>query len=173
MAGQKETMVEVKGAIVDVEKKPHHVSFDVKEVDVTLKERQAAFAVWLAEPEDIRVPGTMQELAKMLGVTEVTLWRWSKRPDVQMAVRYLILQNMAHPARVSSILDMYYEFTEDTNLPAKIRMAAGEKYLDAVGLKDVFASGGGPELLNAGSADLDLSAVPTEDLRKMLSSGEA
>lgn len=170
-------VVTVKGAEVKVKPAMNttdsNVNFDVEVVDVPLAERQAAFAVWLAEPEDFRVPSSMSEMAAVLGVSEVTVWRWSKRPDVQMAVRYLILQNMGSPDRIANILDMYYECAMDAGLPAKVRLAAGEKYTDAVGLKWVWNGGSGSELLNRDSSGLDLAAVPTEKLREMLQQNES
>ena len=159
--------VEVPGVSVEKVRSHSEVTVQVRESPVTISDKQAAFAVWLSEPVDARVPATYAAMADTLGVTETTLWRWSKRPDVQMAVRYLILQNKIQPDRVSTILDMYYEVAADAELPAKVRLAAGEKYLDAIGLKYVWNAGEGPELLSKQSNGYDVENMSTEELKAL------
>jgi hypothetical protein len=51
---------------------------------------QLKYIEWLATPRMIRTPPTLDMLAEAVGVTTVTLWRWSKLPGFDDEVKALI-----------------------------------------------------------------------------------
>lgn len=129
----------------------------------SLNEKQLQFVGWLATPEDYRKPASQAQLALELGVSGVTLWRWSKDPQVMQAVRWIILQNAGDPTNVSKMLDVIAEIAHDHEVPKALRLKAATDWLKAVGVHDTFKSEN--RLLKMEQVeDLDLSELSDEQL---------
>ncbi len=73
-----------------------------------LNSRQRAYAVWCATPPLEREIQTQRELCEVLGVSKQMMWKWSKDPRVQEAIRFLTLQNAADPKKIQMVLDMIF-----------------------------------------------------------------
>ena len=129
-----------------------------------LNERQLQFVAWLATPEQYRSPRTQAELSSELGVTQVTLWRWTKNPKVIMAVRWLVLQNAGDPSRVGQIIDMLHGVALDENNTMRSRIEAAREFLAAVGVKQLWKNPT-PELLEVKEVtEIDLDALSDEEV---------
>ena len=128
-----------------------------------LNDDQLKLAVWLSFPEDQRRPRTAKDFAATLGVTETTIVRWKKIPDVIMATRWLQLQNAGDAGRVSSILDFLYNTAHDESLWMKDRLSAAKQWLQAVGVHEAWKYDN--ELLKVKSVDdFDLDSLSDEEL---------
>ena len=103
-----------------------------------LDDDQMRVAVWLSIPEAARRPKTKKELAKMLQISEMTLWRWCKDPNVVMAARWLTLNSAGDVGRVTDILDMYYETAMNSDEYTGRRLEAADKWMKAVGAYEVW-----------------------------------
>ena len=117
----------------------------------SLNERQIMYVAWEAMPEKHRQPATRAELAKELGVSEVTCWRWSKDPKIQAAVRWMVMHHAGDPVRVSNVVNFIYETVMDDSQQMRLRMEAARDFLKAVGVHQVFKSK--PELLTVKDVD--------------------
>jgi hypothetical protein len=114
-------------------------------------------------PESSRVPGTKKELAQTLGVSEMTLYKWQKNPDVIMAVRWLQLNAQGNVGRVSDVLDFLYRSTQDETLWMKDRLAAAKQWLQAVGVFEAWKYDN--DLLKVQSVDdFDLDSLSDDQL---------
>lgn len=128
-----------------------------------LNDDQLKLAVWLSFPEDQRRPRTQKDFAATLGVTEMTVIRWKKIPDVIMATRWLQLQNAGDAGRVSSILDFLYNTAHDESQWMKDRLSAAKQWLQAVGVHEAWKYDN--ELLKVKSVDdFDLDSLSDEEL---------
>lgn len=135
----------------------------------SLNDNQLRFAVWLSMPEKLRRPETRRELAAELGVTEMTLYRWSKSPDVVMATRWLQLQNAGDVGRVSNVLDFLYETTQDLDAGLRHRLDAAKQWLQAVGVHEAWKYDN--ELLKVKQVeDFDLDSLSDEELWELYNS---
>lgn len=124
-----------------------------------LNERQLMFVAWQATPEKYRDPGSRAALAAQIGVSEMTLWRWSKDPKVLEAVRWMVLHHAGDPARISDVINFLSETALDTEARLRDRMDAAREYLKAVGVYYAF-KGDGPKLLKTQDVDdIDLSEL--------------
>ena len=128
-----------------------------------LNDNQLRLAVWLSMPESERKPPTKKELAGVLGVTEMTLHRWCKIPDVIQATRWLQLNHAGDVGRVSNVLDFLYQSTQNEDLWMKDRLAAAKEWLKAVGVHEAWKYDN--ELLKVKSVDdFDLDSLSDEEL---------
>ena len=129
----------------------------------TLNDNQLRLAVWLSMPSNLRVPGTQKELAAEFGVTETTVYRWSKIPDVVMATRWLQLQHAGDVGRVANVLDFLYNTTQDSSLWMKDRLSAAKEWLKAVGVYEAWNYDN--ELLKMKQVDdFDLDSLSDDEL---------
>lgn len=134
-----------------------------------LNDDQLRLAVWLSVPESARKPATKKELAAVMGVTEVTLHRWCKIPDVILATRWLQLNHAGDSKRVSDVLDFLYTSALNQDLWMKDRLAAAKEWLKAVGVHEVWKKEN--ELLKVKSVDdFDLDSLSDEELWDLYSS---
>jgi len=128
-----------------------------------LNDNQLRLAVWLSMPENIRKPATKRELAAEFGITEVTLYKWCKIPDVVMATRWLQLHHAGDVGRVANVLDFLYNTTQDDSLWMKDRLAAAKEWLKAVGVHEAWNYDN--ELLKMKSVDdFDLDSLSDDEL---------
>lgn len=135
----------------------------LQQAQKTLNDNQLRLAVWLSMPENLRRPKSKRELAAELGVTEVTLYRWCKIPDVVMATRWLQLNHAGDVGRVSNVLDFLYNTTQDDTLWMKDRLAAAKQWLQAVGVHEAWKYDN--ELLKMKQVDdFDLDSLSDEEL---------
>jgi hypothetical protein len=135
----------------------------LQDAQKTLNDNQLRLAVWLSVPESSRVPATKLELAKSLGVSEVTLYKWQKNPDVIMAVRWLQLNAAGNVGRVSDVLDFLYNTTQDDTLWMKDRLSAAKQWLQAVGVFEAWKYDN--ELLKVQTVDdFDLDSLSDDQL---------
>lgn len=135
----------------------------LQQAQKVLNDNQLRLAVWLSMPENLRVPGTKKELAAEFGVTEPTLYRWCKIPDVVMATRWLQLHHAGDVGRVSNVLDFLYRSTQDESLWMKDRLAAAKQWLQAVGVHEAWNYDN--ELLKMKQVDdFDLDSLSDEEL---------
>ena len=123
-----------------------------------LDERQLMYASWLATPDSYRMPKTKSEIADEIGVKEVTLWRWSKEPKFQNAVRWLTLHHAGDPARISNVIDFIYQTVLDESGTTRQRLEAAREFLKATGVYQVWAQE--PELLKV----RDVSEIQLDNL---------
>ena len=123
-----------------------------------LDERQLMYASWLATPDSYRMPRTRTEIAAEIGVKEVTLWRWSKEPRFQAAVRWLTLHHAGDPARISNVIDFIYQTVLDESGSTRQRLEAAREYLKAVGVYQTWNTT--PELLEV----KDVSEIQLDNL---------
>jgi len=152
MSSKKDLPVQQRG-------RPSKVSLQRAQRDLT--DRQLAFAVWLSLPEGSRP--SRASVAVELGVTENTLWRWAKDPQVQMAARWLVLQNAGDPRRISQVIDVQFQIAMDDSLSERIRLDAARAFLDAVGVRQVWSQEN--RLLRVEAVeDLDLDSLSDEEL---------
>lgn len=129
-----------------------------------LNDRQIQFVAWLACPESYRNPATQQELAAQLGVSEVTLWRWSKNPKVITAVRWMVLHNAGDPLRVGRVIDFLYQAAQDDELSISKRLEAAREFLNAVGVKQTWKNPT-PDLLDVKDVEeIDLDALTDDEV---------
>jgi hypothetical protein len=129
----------------------------------TLNDNQLRLAVWLSMPENLRKPKSKRDLAAEFGVTEVTLHRWCKNPDVVMATRWLQLNHAGDVGRVSNVLDFLYNTTMDSEEYTKNRLAAAKQWLQAVGVHEAWKWDN--ELLKVKSVDdFDLDALSDDEI---------
>lgn len=98
-----------------------------------LNARQRAYVIWKATPELQRSPKTQKEFAEVIGVTEQAVWKWSKDPRIIEAIRFVTLQNVGEPKKVTDILDMMYEVAM-----AKKDPKVAEVWLKATGVYSQF-----------------------------------
>lgn len=103
-----------------------------------LNDRQLAYATWLATPEFLRNPSSETDLAAHLGVNRSTLWRWRKDPQVQLAVRWMVLHHAGSAENISGVLEYVRTVVHDASESTKSRMAAAKTWLDAVGIQHTF-----------------------------------
>ena len=128
-----------------------------------LNDDQLKLAVWLSFPEDQRRPRTAKDFAATIGVTETTIVRWKKIPDVIQATRWLQLQNAGDAGRVSSVLDFLFNTVQDESLWMKDRLAAAKQWLQAVGVHEAWKYDN--QLLKVRSVDdFDLDTLSDEEL---------
>jgi len=129
--------------------RPSKVSLQRAQKD--LNERQLMYVAWQATPEKYRSPKTAKAFAAEMGVTEVTVWRWSKDPRVLEAVRWMVLHHAGDPARVSDVINFLSETALDEQAKMRDRMEAAREYLKAVGVSYAFKSE--PRLLKTVDVD--------------------
>lgn len=103
-----------------------------------LDDDQMRLAVWLSIPEKARKPATKKELAKTLRVSEMTLHRWCKDPNVVMAARWLTLNSAGDVGRVTDILDFYYETAMNADEYTGRRLEAARDWMKAVGVYEAW-----------------------------------
>lgn len=129
-----------------------------------LNDRQLAFVVWCSTAERYREPSSKAQLALELGVSENTLWRWSKDPKIIAAIRWMVLNNAGDPERIGRVIDFLFETVQDEGVSSKDRLAAAREFLNAVGVKQLWASTS-PELLNVKEVDeIDLDSLSDEEV---------
>ena len=129
-----------------------------------LNDRQLAYVMWAATPAKYREPTSMAGFAESVGVSEVTVWRWSKNPKVINAIRWMVLNNAGDPTRVSKIIDFLTETAEDEDNPLKYRLQAAKEFLDAVGVKQMWKNPT-PDLLTTKDVDeIDLDQLSDEEV---------
>ena len=129
----------------------------------SLEDGQLRFAVWLSTPEKFRSPATQVEFASQMGIGTTTLWRWRKDPNVIMATRWLALQNAGDPARISNVINMFYETAMDLDMGSRLRVEAGRDFLKAVGVYEAHSYDN--KLLTVrGVEDFDLDSLSEEEL---------
>jgi hypothetical protein len=135
----------------------------LQQAQKTLNDNQLKLAVWLSVPEQSRSPKTKRDLAAVLGVSEMTLYKWQKNPDVIMAVRWLQLNAAGNVGRVSDVLDFLYNSTQDESLWMKDRLAAAKQWLQAVGVFEAWKYDN--SLLKVQSVDdFDLDSLSDDEL---------
>jgi len=135
----------------------------LQQAQQSLNERQLAYASWCATPESFRKPALKSEIAKEIGVGEVTLWRWAKEPKFQQAVRWLTLHHAGDPARISNVIDYIYQVVQNEDESTRARMEAAREYLKAVGVYHTFTKD--PELLEVKSVDeIQLDGLSDEEI---------
>jgi hypothetical protein len=128
-----------------------------------MNDNQLRLAIWLSMPERDRRPRTKKELAKALGVGDMTLWRWSKDPNVVMATRWLTLNAAGDPRRVGNILDFMYDTALDQDLSVKVRLTAARDWLKAIGVHESWSFDN--KLLKIQDVEeIDLDALSDEEL---------
>jgi len=66
---------------------------------------QERFAEWIATPRGVRNPEKFEELSKVLGVSQPTLSRWRKRPDIRARAKEIVDEAVGGPERVRMVLD--------------------------------------------------------------------
>jgi hypothetical protein len=103
-----------------------------------LTDQQLQYAVWLSFPPEFRIPNTQILFAASIGVSENTLLRWQKLPDVIMASRWLAIQQAGDVGRVSEVLDFLHEVTMNDAVGLGHRLSAAKEWLKAVGVGDAF-----------------------------------
>lgn len=103
-----------------------------------LNDNQLRYAVWMSMPENLRVPKTRDAFAASIGVTDTTLWRWSKKPEVVMATRWLTLQNAGDPNHVSNVIEFLYDTTMNIDETTRMRVDAAKEWLKAVGVYEAW-----------------------------------
>jgi hypothetical protein len=141
--------------------RPSNLSLQRAQKD--LNDRQLLFVAWKATPEKYRQPSLQQELAAEIGVSEMTLWRWSKDPRVLDAIRWMVLHHAGDPARVSDVVNFLSETAMDTSLRVRDRMEAAREYLKAVGVYYAFKSD--PKLFKTVDVDeIDLSELSDDEV---------
>lgn len=141
--------------------KPSKVS--LQRAQKQLNDKQLLFVAWIATPKPFRRPATQQELALELDVHEVTLWRWSKDPRVNEAVRYMTLHQAAGPERISDVLDFYHRTVMDVSESMKSRLVAAKAFMDAIGVKYLHERT--PKLLDIKEVDeIDLSELSDDEV---------
>lgn len=129
-----------------------------------LNDRQLEFVVWSATPEKYRNPRTQRELAGVLGVSEPTLWRWSKNPKVIQATRWMVMHQAGDPERIGQILDILYQIANDATEATGKRVEAAREFLAAVGVKQMWKNPT-PDLLSVKEVDeIDLDALTDEEV---------
>ncbi len=74
-----------------------------------LTPNQERFAAWLATPQVDRKPRRFEDLAAELGVSQPTLYRWRKNPDVKARASEIVDEAVGGPERVRQILDVIVE----------------------------------------------------------------
>jgi transposase-like protein len=74
-----------------------------------LTPNQERFAEWLATPRGQRKPERFEDFAEELGVSQPTLYRWRKRPDVRARAQEIVDEAVGGPERVRMILDKISE----------------------------------------------------------------
>lgn len=132
-----------------------------------LNEKQVAFVVWCATPEKYRQPPSRPALADDLGVSDVTLWRWSKNPKVINAIRWMVLHTAGDPAQVSRIIGFLAETAEDESQQMRHRLEAAREFLSAVGIKQMWKNPT-PELLTVKEVEeIDLESLSDDELMDM------
>lgn len=129
--------------------RPSNVSLQRAQKD--LNDRQLMYVAWQATPAKYRKPATQREFAAELGVSEVTVWRWSKDPKVLEAVRWMVLHHAGDPARISDVINFLQETAMDSSARLRDRMEAAREYLKAVGVHYAFKSE--PKLLRTVDVD--------------------
>lgn len=128
-----------------------------------VSEKQLRYAAWKATPEPYRRPATVNELADLLGVTRMTLYRWGLDPKVQHAMRWMVLNNAGDPLRVSRAIETLFDIGDDVTQPLKMRLQAYRQALDAVGIKESIKVD--PELLKVEDVnEIDLSKLSDDEL---------
>lgn len=103
-----------------------------------LDDDQMRVAVWLSIPEKARRPATKKELARSLQISEMTLYRWCKDPNVVMAARWLTLNQAGDVGRVTDILDFYYETAMNNDEYTGRRLEAARDWMKAVGVYEAW-----------------------------------
>lgn len=142
---------------------------DVERRQRAMHERQFLAAVWFATPDDLRQPATQEELAVLLGVTPMTIWRWRQTPDFQEAVRMIIIQNSGDPRRVAKVIDTLYEVAENVQHPKHLQYA--DLFLQATGVKHAMKGSAGNMVVNVDATqNFDLSEMTSDELESMLES---
>jgi len=66
---------------------------------------QERFAEWLATPLQERKPRRFEDFAEELGVSQPTLYRWRKRPDVRARAQEIVDEAVGGPERVRMVLE--------------------------------------------------------------------
>lgn len=131
-----------------------------------LNEKQMAFVIWSATPGGLRKPETQAEFAAVIGVTTQSLWRWTKDPRIQDAVRFVVLQNAGKPENVTSILDMLHRKAIDNE-----DLKAAELWLKGTGVMTNF--GRSNSVLDSLDDGVDFSDFSDEELERLKLEGEA
>lgn len=145
--------------------RPSRVSLQNAQRDLTAK--QVQYVVWAATPEKYRQPSSRRELADVIGVTEVTMWRWSKNPKVINAIRWMVLHHAGDPENVSTIIGFLQETAMDPEVALKFRIEAAKEFLAAVGVKQTWKNPT-PELLTVKDVDeIDLESLSDDELFEM------
>jgi hypothetical protein len=129
-----------------------------------LNARQRAYVVWMATPPAEREIRTQTELQEVLGVTQTTMWRWSKDPRVQEAIRFYTLQQAGTPERVRDILDMVYQVAME-----KKDVKYAEIWMRASGVMSQFGRQTAADLLEQAADDLqeDIASLSLEELERV------
>jgi len=70
---------------------------------------QERFAEWLATPVGDRKPRRFEDFAEELGVSQPTLYRWRKRPDVRARAQEIVDEAVGGPERVRMVLEKIAE----------------------------------------------------------------
>jgi transposase-like protein len=70
---------------------------------------QERFAEWLATPLGDRKPRRFEDFASELGVSQPTLYRWRKRPDVRARAQEIVDEAVGGPERVRMVLEKIAE----------------------------------------------------------------
>lgn len=131
-----------------------------------LTDQQLVFAAWLAEPEGLRVPATRVGLASQLNVSTMTLRRWELRSDVQLAVRWLVLNASGDPLRLSRVLDEMYKMIWEVDDGSRLKLDYMRAWLQAVGATEALKRES--RLLEAETVEeLDLSRLSRDELVDM------
>lgn len=130
-----------------------------------LSEQQMAYVLWAATPAGVRQPSSQAEFAEVVGVSRPTIWKWSKDPRLQEAVRFVILQHAGDPDHVTQILDMLFE-----EALAKRDLKYAEVWLRATGVMSVVQRATGvldlaADLEEAGTGFADFSLEELQRLR--------
>lgn len=142
--------------------RPSRVSLQNAQRDLT--EKQVQYVVWAATPEKYRQPRDRVALGKVLGVSEVTMWRWSKNPKVIQATRWMVMHQAGDPERIGQILDILYQIANDASQATGKRVEAAREFLAAVGVKQMWKNPT-PDLLSVKEVDeIDLDALTDEEV---------
>lgn len=135
----------------------------LKKAQRDLNDRQVMFVTWCATPEPLRNPPTKAALAEALGVNESTLWRWSNDPQIQQAIRWVVLQHAGDPRQIGNALDFLYGTFMREDYGIKDRLNAAQTWLKAVGVNDTFK--GENRLLTLRTVeDIDLDSLSDDEL---------
>ena len=70
---------------------------------------QEKFAEWMATPVGDRRPPTYELFAKQYGVSQPTLYRWRKNPNVKARANEIVDEAVGGPERIRMILDKIVE----------------------------------------------------------------